>query len=135
MLYTDQKKCVIEMAKNFRICILLDYYKTMLTEKQVEVIDLYYNQDLSLAEISELMKVTRQGVRDHIKRAEESLLALEEKLHMVQRAEYEQERYDSMQRVVEELATLNQLQIHHPQITRNVQQLSELLKELNGVNE
>ncbi len=123
------------MAKNFRICILLDYYKAMLTEKQVEVIDLYYNQDLSLAEISELMHVTRQGVRDHIKRAEESLLDLEERLHLVERAEYEQERYDRMQTVVEELSNLNQLQIHHPQITRNVQQMSELLKELNGVNE
>lgn len=123
------------MAKNFRICILLDYYKAMLTEKQAEVIDLYYNQDLSLAEISEWMDVTRQGVRDHIKRAEESLLHLEERLHLAEKAEFEQQRLNRMRCVIEELAYLNQVQIHHPQITRNVKELEKLLEELNGVNE
>ncbi|MBU5450361.1 YlxM family DNA-binding protein [Acetivibrio sp. MSJd-27] len=123
------------MAKNFRICILLDYYKAMLTEKQAEVIDLYYNQDLSLAEISELMDVTRQGIRDHIKRGEESLMHLEEKLHLAEKAEFEQQRFDQMHSVIEELAYLNQVQIHHPQITRNTKELEQLLEELNGVNE
>ncbi len=128
-------KYVIDMAKNFRICILLDYYKAMLTEKQAEVIDLYYNQDLSLAEISELMDVTRQGIRDHIKRGEESLMHLEEKLHLAEKAEFEQQRFDQMHSVIEELAYLNQVQIHHPQITRNTKELEQLLEELNGVNE
>lgn len=123
------------MAKNFRICILLDYYKAMLTEKQAEVIDLYYNQDLSLAEISELMDVTRQGIRDHIKRAEESLLHLEERLHLAEKAELEQQRFDRMRSVMEELDHLNQVQIHHPQITRNIKELEMLLEELNGVSE
>jgi UPF0122 protein CLI_2506 len=128
-------KYVIDMAKNFRICILLDYYKAMLTEKQAKVIDLYYNQDLSLAEISELMDVTRQGIRDHIKRGEESLMHLEEKLHLAEKAEFEQQRFDQMHSVIEELAYLNQVQIHHPQITRNTKELEQLLEELNGVNE
>lgn len=128
-------KYVIDMAKNFRICILLDYYRVMLTEKQAEMIDLYYNQDLSLAEISELTDVTRQGVRDHIKRGEESLLHLEERLHLAEKAEWQQKRLDCMQCVIEELVHLNQVQIHHPQITRNTKELESLLEELNGVNE
>lgn len=58
------------MAKNLEISILLDYYGQMLTEKQLEVAQLYYNEDLSLAEIAQLANNTRQGVRDSIKRAE-----------------------------------------------------------------
>lgn len=123
------------MAKDFRICVLLDYYKTMLTDKQAEVIDLYYNQDLSLAEISEWMQVTRQGVRDHIKRAEEALLHLEEKLHLAEKAEFQQQRFDRMHSVLDELSNLNRVQIHHPQITRNIKELEQLLEELNGVND
>ena len=55
------------MAKNLEISILLDYYGQMLTEKQLEVAQLYYNEDLSLAEIAQLANITRQGVRDSIK--------------------------------------------------------------------
>ena len=56
--------------KNLEVAYLLDYYGGMLTEKQREVVDLYYNEDLSLAEISEHAGITRQGVRDSIKRGE-----------------------------------------------------------------
>ena len=62
--------------KNLDISILLDHYGEMLTEKQREVIDLYYNQDLSLAEIAEQEGISRQGVRDNIKRAEAQLLEI-----------------------------------------------------------
>ena len=66
------------MAKNLEISILLDYYGQMLTEKQLEVAQLYYNEDLSLAEIAQLANITRQGVRDSIKRAEHALREMEE---------------------------------------------------------
>lgn len=66
--------------KNFRISYLLDFYGDILTEKQKDAIDLYYNEDLSLAEIAEHQNITRQGVRDAIKRGEEVLLEMEEKL-------------------------------------------------------
>ena len=58
------------MAKDLRITFLLDFYGDMLTEKQREVVECYYNEDLSLAEIAEEKGITRQGVRDGIKRAE-----------------------------------------------------------------
>lgn len=63
--------------KNLKIALLLDYYSPLLTEKQREVIDLYYNEDLSLSEIAEHAQITRQGVRDCIKRGEQTLLELE----------------------------------------------------------
>jgi len=66
--------------KDFKISYLLDFYGDILTDKQKDAIDLYYNEDLSLAEIAEYQNITRQGVRDAIKRGEEILLEMEEKL-------------------------------------------------------
>ena len=61
------------MAKNLEISFLLDFYGDMLTDKQRDVVELYYNEDLSLAEIAAHSGITRQGVRDSIKRAEGQL--------------------------------------------------------------
>ena len=55
------------MGKNFEISLLLDFYGDMLTEKQRDMVDYYYNDDLSLSEIAENEGITRQGVRDSIK--------------------------------------------------------------------
>ena len=68
------------MAKNLEISYLMDIYGECLTEKQRSFIDYYYNDDLSLSEIAENENITRQGVRDSIKRAESTLLDLEGKL-------------------------------------------------------
>ncbi|MBQ4543507.1 MAG: HTH domain-containing protein [Clostridia bacterium] len=78
------------MSKNLDIIMLYDFYHDMLTDKQAEVIDLYYNEDLSLAEISEHLSITRQGVRDNIKRAENILLELESKIGALSR--YQKQR-------------------------------------------
>ena len=51
------------MAKNLEISLLLDFYGDMLTEKQRDVVELYYNEDLSLSEIAAHSGITRQGVR------------------------------------------------------------------------
>ena len=61
------------MAKDLGITILLDFYGDMLTEKQRDFLGYYYNDDLSLSEIAENEGITRQGVRDSIKRAEAQL--------------------------------------------------------------
>ena len=71
---------VLELAKNLEISLLYDFYGELLTEKQQEVIELYYNEDLSLAEIAAHSGITRQGVRDSIKRAEFQLLEFEQLL-------------------------------------------------------
>ena len=68
------------MSKDLNFSYLLDVYGGMLTEKQREMLDFYYNDDLSLSEIAANECISRQGVRDSIKRGEESLLELEEKI-------------------------------------------------------
>lgn len=72
--------------KNLNITLLFDYYGDYLGEKQRELFDLYYNQDFSLSEIAENAGITRQGVRDFIKRTEQQLIELEEKLHIYQKS-------------------------------------------------
>ena len=71
--------------KNLAISDLLDTYSAVLSDRHRELLDYYYNQDLSLSEIAELVGISRQGVRDGIKKAEEELFFLEERLHLLQR--------------------------------------------------
>ena len=61
------------MEKNVQIGILCDIYGELLTEKQRDILDLYYNNNLSLAEIAEEMGVTRQAVKDSISKGEKRL--------------------------------------------------------------
>ncbi len=79
------QKAVRVMAKDLTVSILLDFYGELLTPKQAEALELYYNQDLSLAEIAEGMNVSRQGVRAFIKQGEGHLAEFEEKLGMAKR--------------------------------------------------
>lgn len=72
------------MEKNLVYTELLDIYKGLLTEKQAEAMEYYYDSDYSLGEISELMDISRQGVRDFIKRGEAILDEMESKLHLIQ---------------------------------------------------
>ena len=73
------------MAKDMKITVLMDFYGQLLTDKQYDALDMYYNQDLSLAEIGEETSVSRQGARDFIKRGEKLLNEYEEKLGLVKR--------------------------------------------------
>ncbi len=73
------------MAKELKFVLLLDCYGDLLTEHQRIVMELYYCEDLSLAEISSPLGITRQAVRCLIKRTENILLNYEEKLGFAQR--------------------------------------------------
>ena len=72
--------------KNLSLSFLLDQYGSVLGERQRMMLDLYYNQDLSLAEIAAEVGISRQGVRDSIKKAEEELHFLERNLHLHEKA-------------------------------------------------
>ena len=65
--------------------LLLDFYGELLTDKQRECCELHFNEDLSLAEIAEQCGVSRQGVWDNIRRAEQALREIEEKTGLVRR--------------------------------------------------
>lgn len=66
--------------KDLSISVLFDYYGESLSDKQKQIFDSYYNLDLSLSEIAENMGITRQGVRDFIKRTEQQLIEFESSL-------------------------------------------------------
>ena len=82
------------------ISLLFDFYGQLLTEQQAQAISLYYNNEFSLAEIAARMGITRLGVRDSIKHAEEKLLNYEKKLGLLSRF---QETEQSLSRI-EQLA-------------------------------
>ncbi|MEY8311329.1 DNA-binding protein [Oscillospiraceae bacterium 42-9] len=73
------------MAKDLKISYLLDFYGDMLTQAQYDAVDAYYNQDLSLSEIAADRNISRQGARDAIKRAEQQLLEMEDRLELAKR--------------------------------------------------
>lgn len=87
------------VAKNLEISFLLDFYGDVLTERQREVMEQYYNDDLSLAEIADNFGITRQGVRDSIKRGEGIILDLEQKVGFAA-------RYRAVQQGVAQLESL-----------------------------
>ena len=71
------------MPDKFEISVLIDNYGVLLTEKQRLIMEYYFNDDLSLAEIAENEGITRQGVLDIIKRCKQTLFEYEEKLQLV----------------------------------------------------
>ncbi|MBE6587275.1 MAG: DNA-binding protein [Ruminococcaceae bacterium] len=73
--------------KDMHISLLLDFYGDILSERRRELTGLYYNDDLSLSEIAEISGISRQGVRDAVKKSEAELLNLEEKLGLAGRYE------------------------------------------------
>lgn len=80
------------MEKLAEIALLADFYGPLLTDKQRNVWDLHFQQDLSLAEIAEVEHISRQAIHDLIKRTERILSEYEEKLGLVQRFWSEREK-------------------------------------------
>mgnify|MGYP002528469371 FL=1 len=118
--------------KNLTYSILLDFYGSVLTEKQRIILTEYYDEDLSLAEIAENMGITRQGVRDAIKHGEAALDELETKLGNAR-------RHTAMQRDLERLLQLTMevrccnsgLYTSSPQIDKDTGEMLTIIQRLN----
>lgn len=95
------------MAKDMRVSYLLDFYGDLLTDKQRDSLDYYYNEDLSLGEIGENLGISRQGVRDNIKRAEAVLFEMEEKLGLAAKFSQINERLDSIKHNIDIIDSRN----------------------------
>lgn len=117
------------MSKNLKISVLLDFYGDMLTDKQKDVIELYYNEDLSLAEIAEHEHISRQGVRDSIKRGEEAMLEFEQKLGLAEKFSKLSEMIDTITQKANLIYDESSRYKYSHTITDNAKEILDCLKE------
>ena len=92
------------MEKKVEISILLDIYSNLLTEKQYEFLNDYYNNDLSLSEIAENEGITRQAVRDNLKKGDNKLFEYEEKLGLMRKQIMQEEQIAN---ILSEISKIN----------------------------
>ena len=96
------------MENNVDRALLFDFYGELLTEKQREYFDLHWNEDYSLAEIAELGGLSRPGVWDILRRAEESMRRMEDKAGLVRRWLERREEIADIRRELSELLPENE---------------------------
>ncbi|MHC1721249.1 MAG: putative DNA-binding protein [Clostridiaceae bacterium] len=89
------------MEDRLNMSIFLDLYGVLLTEKQRDILDLYYNNDLSLAEIAENMSISRQAVFDIIKRCHKLLTEYESKLNLMENENIRENRKNELIRMLD----------------------------------
>ena len=93
--------------QTFRMTMLFDFYGELLTERQKEFYELYYDEDLSLSEIAENYGISRQGVRDVIVRAEAYMTEIEDKTGLVKRFMQRTPHLERIEAAADELRWLN----------------------------
>ena len=103
--------------QTYRMTMLFDFYGELLTERQKEFFDLYYNEDLSLAEIAENAGISRQGVRDVIVRAEAAMQEIEDKTGIIKRFEAQRPHLDAIETAAAEIKTINYRQYEDNRLT------------------
>lgn len=120
-------------SDTFTMSMLFDFYGELLTDKQKELFDLYYNEDLSLSEIAEQAEISRQGVRDAIVRAETILRETEDRLRLVRRYGGVEAR---VRKIADAAAYINQVnaRIKSYEIASSVNEILTLTQELTGEN-
>jgi predicted DNA-binding protein YlxM (UPF0122 family) len=111
--------------QTYRMTMLYDFYGELLTERQKEFFDLYYNEDLSLAEIAENAGISRQGVRDVIVRAEGIMQEVEDKTGLIRRFEAQRAHLDSIAAAAAEIRTINYRQYEDQRLTELADQILE----------
>lgn len=79
------KGIIVNIMENYSISLLNDYYGNLLTDRQKEMLELFYDFDMSLGEIAEQFSVSRQAVRDSILRGEKALQNFEDKLGLLKK--------------------------------------------------
>ncbi|MBP1757763.1 MAG: DNA-binding protein [Firmicutes bacterium] len=116
--------------QTYRMTMLYDFYGDLLTDRQREFYDLYYNEDLSLAEIAENYGITRQGVRDIIVRGEATLQEIEDKTGLIRRYHRITEAIGAVERVCEEIRELNLNELQNNALQQLVNALDDSISNL-----
>ena len=107
------------MERKVEISMLCQIYGRLLTEKQLNILDNYYNLDLSLSEIAENENITRQAVRDIMKKGDNKLFEFEEKLGIMKKTQRQEEK------IADILSELTKIQTKFTD-----EQISEILEHI-----
>ncbi len=114
--------------KMLQVNLLYDFYGQLLTNKQQEVVQLYYNNDYSLGEISEQLNVSRQAVYDTIKRTEKVLFEYEDKLGLV-------EKFINTQKDIEKILEIIEQVEHRLESTpKDIGDFQEEIKKIRSIS-
>ena len=116
--------------QTYRMTMLFDFYGEVLTPRQKEFFDLYYNEDLSLAEIAENYGISRQGVRDVIVRAEAIMTDLEDKTGLMKRFMLMQQQVQAILAAAEKIQTVNNRQYDNPELARLANEITRSAQAL-----
>lgn len=119
--------------KPFEMCMLFDFYGEILTDKQKEAFDLYYNEDLSLAEISEYLGITRQGVRDAVMRSETILRDMEKKLCLVSKYGPISDEMDKIKEHSRQISLINGERYKNNQMQNHVLAILDIAKNISNI--
>lgn len=103
--------------QTYRMTMLFDFYGELLTDRQKEFFDLYYNEDLSLAEIAENYGISRQGVRDVIVRAEAAMTEIEDRTGIIRRFMRSRDAISAIEAAAEEIELINHRLYDNDQIS------------------
>ncbi len=114
------------IEKKVEVSVLYDYYQELLTKTQQNIIELYFNYDLSLSEIAEEIGISRQAVYDHIKRTEKLLYEYENKLQLVQNDKSRRQKIQSLIGEIEKLS----LQDGNPETLKTLKKIRDTLEQL-----
>lgn len=122
------------MEKNVEVTLLYDIYGNLLTIKQAEAIELYYNDDLSLAEIADISGISRQGVRDNIKRAESLLYDFEEKLGIAKRLMSIRKKLSTIDVIIDDIEKSPDSKLLSDNIKHKINDILKIITEISIEN-
>ncbi len=119
------------MSKDIYYSTLLDVYGKTLNKRQLDVMTGYYNEDLSLSEIADNMQISKQGVRDIIKRAETHLMQLEMQLLFIEKTRSREKILIDIVKNLEEISSpvqeMEQQSVNHSNIKKQIDRIRELV--------
>lgn len=119
--------------KKIKISMLYDFYSQLLTEKQKDMIDLYYNQDLSLGEIAQELQISRQAVYDTIKRTEKILYDYEKKLKLFELFDSKMTKIEKLKERVYKLEKMIDIDSSKEELKNEIDEMKLLFDELLNI--
>lgn len=122
MLYREDDSA--NMNSKLDISLLYDFYGELLNDSQRQVVELSVNEDLSLAEVAEILLISRQGVRDSLSRAQRKLIEYESKLGLLQTFQERHKRDDAIRALITQIKDTEGCE----NISKQLDQIEELLK-------